>query len=700
MSDSSNRQSEDRFRSIFDSAPICIFQSSVEGRILAVNETGVRLFGYDSAQQVIEQVTDAGHMLFEDTARRDEILRQVLATEGFVRSENVYRRKDGSTFIANLYMRAVRDNGQVTLIEGFVEDITDRKRAEEALRESEQRYRSLIERIRTAIVVHGPDTCIVAANPAAQELLGVPQDELLGKTAADPIWSFLRDDGTAMPAEEFPANRAIATRQPLRDIVCGVRRPNTRDVIWVLINADAVLDEQGELSEVIVSFVEITERRQTEQALGESRQKLKMVLDTIPVRVFWKDKNSVFQGCNWAFAADAGLTSPEEIVGRDDHDMPWLDQAELYRADDRAVMETGEPKLNYEEQQTTPDGRTIWLRTSKIPLRDAAGQVVGVMGTYEEITERKNAERAALDRQARLDSIFRAAPIGIGMVVNRVLTEVNERICEMTGYRRDELIGQSARVLYPTQEDYELVGESKYEQIAACGTGAVETEMQRKDGSIFDVLLCSTPIDRADLSQGVTFTMLDITDRKRSEADKRAFYRSTIMSVTNGKLLICDSKDVEPYLCGAQVSIDVQEATDMTEAREAARAVCDNAGIRGGRLDEFLIAAGEAITNAVKHGTAARAYAGASDSTVWIGVTDQGTGIDSIILPRAILKRGFSTKPSLGLGYWIMLEVADQVFLCTGPTGTTVVLVLNIEEQPQPTLSDIVDTWGSADTSL
>jgi PAS domain S-box-containing protein len=126
-------------------------------------------------------------------------------------------------------------------------------------------------------------------------------------------------------------------------------------------------------------------------------------------------------------------------------------------------------------------------------------------------------EEALRERDSRLTSVFRAAPVGIGLVSNRVLVEVNGRLCEMTGYRREELIGRNSRMLYPTQEDWEYVGREKYRQIHERGTGSVETRWQRKDGRVIDVLLSSTPLDPEDLARGVTFTALDITDRKRTE---------------------------------------------------------------------------------------------------------------------------------------------------------------------------------------
>ena len=140
----------------------------------------------------------------------------------------------------------------------------------------------------------------------------------------------------------------------------------------------------------------------------------------------------------------------------------------------------------------------------------------------QDIVRRKKAEESLRESEATLKSIFRAAPTGIGMVCDRVITQVNERFCELLGYSKEELIDNSARMLYPNQEEFEWVGREKYAQISERGTGTVETRWQRKDGSIIDVLLSSTPLDPSDLLQGVTFTALDITDRKQAEEASRA----------------------------------------------------------------------------------------------------------------------------------------------------------------------------------
>lgn len=149
--------------------------------------------------------------------------------------------------------------------------------------------------------------------------------------------------------------------------------------------------------------------------------------------------------------------------------------------------------------------------------QDEEGNVYLPIPEGRDITGYKQAEKALKESEATLRSIFLAAPTGIGMVYDRVIKQANERLCEMLGYSREELLEQSARIVYLSDEDYEYVGREKYAQIQKKGTGTVETRWQKKNGEVIDVLLSSTPIDPGDLSMGVTFTALDITSRKQAE---------------------------------------------------------------------------------------------------------------------------------------------------------------------------------------
>lgn len=134
------------------------------------------------------------------------------------------------------------------------------------------------------------------------------------------------------------------------------------------------------------------------------------------------------------------------------------------------------------------------------------------------LPEERRLDEGRRAEDARLRAIDRATPAGIGVVTQRVIQEVNDTLCRMTGYTRAELIGQSARILYPSIEDYEYVGREKYHQLAERGAGAVETRWRRKDGAIIDVLLSSAIVDPSDLAGEVVFMALDITERKQIEA--------------------------------------------------------------------------------------------------------------------------------------------------------------------------------------
>jgi two-component system cell cycle sensor histidine kinase/response regulator CckA len=171
----------------------------------------------------------------------------------------------------------------------------------------------------------------------------------------------------------------------------------------------SIPDESDPYHCMLVNVVDITDRKRADEELHHSRQLLQVVLDHIPQRVFWKDRNLRYLGCNAHFAEDAGLREPEGIAGMDDFQMAWRETAEMYRRDDTAVIETGTPKLNYEEPQTRSDGSLQWLRTSKVPLRDRDGMVFGVLGTYEDITEHQKAEEALRESERHYRELFAAA---------------------------------------------------------------------------------------------------------------------------------------------------------------------------------------------------------------------------------------------------------------------------------------------------
>jgi len=172
------------------------------------------------------------------------------------------------------------------------------------------------------------------------------------------------------------------------------------------------------------------------------------------VRVFWKDRNLRYLGCNSIFLKDAGLTDVNDIIGKDDYQMSWRKQADLYRNDDSEVMESGNPKLNIEEPQTSPDGKNRTLLTSKIPLRNSKGELNGILGTYTDISERKQVEEALRKSKLRFDKLASNIPVGVYVLHSEAdgsfkLDYASPRMAEMLGLSVEGLLNE-ARLVYET----------------------------------------------------------------------------------------------------------------------------------------------------------------------------------------------------------------------------------------------------------
>ena len=178
--------------------------------------------------------------------------------------------------------------------------------------------------------------------------------------------------------------------------------------------------------------------------------------------------------------------------------------------------------FDVELQVYTAKKKLIWCRVQGEPVYEN-GKCVIMRGIFQDITERKESEYAIKERENTLKSILRAAPVGIGVVSSpdRTIIDVNDEMCKMLGYYERELIGKNARIVYPTDKEFKRVGREKYKQIKEYGVGTVETQWKRSDGRIIDVILSSSPIDRKDPSKGITFTAMNITDRKIAEAEIR-----------------------------------------------------------------------------------------------------------------------------------------------------------------------------------
>lgn len=286
-----------------------------------------------------------------------------------------------SKFMRRLENRSVEGTQDNTGSNVFFQSIIkDQNSIQEALEYSEERFSQLVNLLPQTVFEVSPKGEVVFTNSAGSEMfLFSAEDVKAGLNISDYFDPVDRQRGMEnfkriLQGEYLGPNEYSMVRkdgQPLSAII--TTRPIIRD---------------GEVIGVMGAIFDITDRKKTERELESSQSMLRHVLDTIPVQVFWKDKESNFLGCNIQFAKDAGFNSPQDIIGRNDSEIATSGNAERYRTDDLSVLESGIPKLDYEEIRMgrNQEGQR-WLRTSKIPLLDGDGKIYGILGCYEDITE-------------------------------------------------------------------------------------------------------------------------------------------------------------------------------------------------------------------------------------------------------------------------------------------------------------------------
>jgi PAS domain S-box-containing protein len=310
------------------------------------------------------------------------------------------------------------------------------------LRASEERYRSLIQKVQTAIVVHDGQGRILISNPMAQELLGLSADQLLGKPLVDPEWHFLREDGSVMPVAEYSVSLVLSRRQPLRGRVTGISRPDRDDVVWMLGNAEPEYDAAGEIALVIVSFLDITERKRAEEALRESETLHRSVITAMADGMVLQTAHGEITALNPAAETIEGR-SAGQMLGHDSHDPQWRAvhedgspfPGELHPA--MVTLRTGEPQKDVVMGIYKPDGTLAWISINSQPLiADGASTPYAVVTTFHDITERKLAEESLRRLNRELRALSHCNQLLVRAEDEQTLIhDICCTVCDEAGYR-------------------------------------------------------------------------------------------------------------------------------------------------------------------------------------------------------------------------------------------------------------------------
>ncbi len=325
---------------------------------------------------------------------------------------------------------------------GVVLDITVQKESEAVLQKQEQLVYSLTESVPVGIFRTDVLGRCLYANDRWCNIAGLSRDEALGYG-----WT------TAVHVEdrERVMNEWQQAVQNQQQFMLEYRFKTRQQITtWILGLAQVERNLQGEVQGYIGTITDITLQKGKEVELAASRKLLQSIIDTAPVRIFWKDRESRFLGCNSAFARDAGARSIQDMIGTDDYQWSWKSQAALYQQDDQKVIQSGKPHLTYEEPQTTPSGKTIWLRTSKVPLRNGDNEIIGVLGIYQDVTKQKQ----IIDSMRLAATIYQSSNEAI-MVTdeNDRIIQVNPAFTRITGFEMIDVLGKSPEIFRSGRHD-------------------------------------------------------------------------------------------------------------------------------------------------------------------------------------------------------------------------------------------------------
>lgn len=262
---------------------------------------------------------------------------------------------------------------------------------------SQNEWDDLIGAVGDPIFIHDESYCLQYVNKAYCEIAGLNASAMLGK----PYWNFFPTgngptDGCKNAIESKTLNGCSS-----EEVFYGERT--------FLSNAYAKKSQDGKGINSIHILSDITDQKKSNSDLIQNNYFLQLVIENMPIRIFWKSCDLLYLGCNTKFAQDAGYASPDDLVGKSDYEMSWSKQAEMFRADDKAAIESKVSKLDYEEESTAPDGSFVWLKTSKLPLSNAEGSISGMLGFYQDITkEKQEHDRVVLEEKRHLENLNKA----------------------------------------------------------------------------------------------------------------------------------------------------------------------------------------------------------------------------------------------------------------------------------------------------
>ena len=501
------------FQSVIDASSDWIFVKDCELRYLLANRSYASAIGKTSEQilgsnddEICSQNSfcgDTPKSVCGQVSEERRILRGEIS--GIVWDEKQLANDASRIFETRklpLYDRA----GSIFGVLGIATDITERDRIQRELQASQEFLQLVMDTIPQAVFWKDRNSAYLGCNRAFAVHAGLEKTEdIVGKMDCELPWS-------QEEKEVFVAvDRHVMESDTPELYYTETRHREDSSILHLETSKLPIHDAEGNVVGILGTYQDITDRYRAQQELQRSQQLLRSIVDHIPQNVFWKDRDLVYLGCNRAYAIANRLENPEAIAGKNDYDLPWpREEAERHRTFDRAVIDADEAVLQNVQHQRKPDGSIAWASVSKVPLHDEGGNVTGLIGTLEDITERVQLEKLLEQRLAAIE----AATDGIAILSDgKAFDYLNHAHLELFGYQNDaeEMLGKNWQDLYDANEIERLEREA-FPTLIEKGSWRGEAWACRRDGTYFPQELSLTITD-----VGLVCICRDISDRKQAE---------------------------------------------------------------------------------------------------------------------------------------------------------------------------------------
>lgn len=451
-----------------------------------------------------------------------------------VHYESWFTFQDGEPrYMAVSYLPLIASGGETEEILVISRDWTERKTAEEKVKANEQRLRTILDAMTNFVGIGTVDGIVLDCNQAPLDLAGLRREDVTGKLFTDTYWFNYSD--TVREQIHRILGRVALGESVREDLQARVREDQyiTVDACYV-----PVKNAHGDVIQIVFSGIDVTARRKAELALQQSRQKLKAILDHSPNLIFLKDLEGRYLHVNKRFEQVFGL-SEERIIGFHDDDVFPQEQAEQFHRHDLMVLQAGEA-LEFEESALHEDGPHISL-VQKFPLQDEAGTIYAIGGIASDITERKRAEDVLRNSEERFRKYFESGLVGMAITaVDKTFLEVNDRMCTLLGYSREELLRQTwSNLTHPDDLTDSL---TLFNQLIRgdLDSFVMEKRYLGKHGSTIHANLYVNAVkDKTGSVEYVTTMVQDLTWQKEAQVATRAAEHLSLAAMNALSAYIC-----------------------------------------------------------------------------------------------------------------------------------------------------------------